>query len=105
MPLTMRFFASVSLSLFSLQTLAAGDIGKGKELFAKKCVACHGKNAEGNKSQKAPKLAGQYDWYVVKQLHDFKSEIRKNPKMLPFIKNLTEQDFQDLAAYLNSLPH
>jgi len=96
---------SFILIIMTSSLYAAGDREKGKEIFSKKCVACHGKNGEGNKSQKAPKLAGQFDWYIVTQLNNFQKGVRNNPKMLPFIKTLTEKDFQNLGAYLNSLPH
>jgi cytochrome c553 len=78
------------------------DAAKGQKLY-KKCIACHGKMGEGKKSQKAPRLAGQYDWYIVSSLKAFKSKVRKNPKMLPFIKRLSPQDFKDLAAYISGL--
>ncbi len=81
----------------------AQDINRGEEIFQKKCISCHGKNAQGIKSQKAPRLAGQYDWYTISSLKKFVSGERKNAVMLPYIKGLTEQDFKDIAAYLEGL--
>lgn len=90
----------IALALVSLSSpLLAQDVAKGETLY-KKCIMCHGKNGEGNKAQQAPRLAGQYDWYVVTQLKNFKSKTRSNPKMFPFIANLSEKDFKDLAAYV-----
>ena len=79
--------------------MAAGDAKKGEELF-KQCIACHGGRAEGNKEQKAPKLQGQHEWYLLTSLQKFKKQERKNPPMLPFVAKLSDQDFSDLAAYI-----
>ena len=87
--------------LFSLNTIAA-DASAGKSLYAK-CVACHGQNGEGNPSQKAPRIAGQHDWYIYSSLVAFKQGERKNPTMLPFIKNPSDKDYQDLAAYISQI--
>ncbi len=46
-----------------------------------------------------PKLAGQHEEYLYKQLMDFKSGKRKNAQMSPQVLFLNEQDFADLAAY------
>lgn len=80
----------------------AQDAAKGKVLYAT-CIQCHGEKGEGNPAQKAPKLSGQHDWYVVKQVTEIKSGVRKNPEMLPFITKLSEQDIKDLAAYIVTL--
>lgn len=78
---------------------------KGKEVFEKsgKCVTCHGPMGEGDPAQEAPRLAGQHDWYLRDQLSNFKTGVRKNAKMLPYIQNLSEQDFQDVSGYLSKL--
>jgi cytochrome c553 len=76
--------------------------GRGAELY-KTCVRCHGESGEGKLSEKAPQIAGQHDWYILKALNDFKSGARKNPTMLPFIKNLSQNDFAELSAYVSKL--
>lgn len=99
----MKKFSYVSLFLILMsQSIFAADASAGKALFAK-CISCHGQNGEGNAAQKAPRLAGQYEWYIYSSLNMFKNLERKNPTMLPFIKNLSDKDFQDLAAYISSL--
>jgi cytochrome c553 len=49
-----------------------------------------------------PKLAGQAEKYLVKQLQDFKSKARDNAVMYPMASNLSEQDMADIAAYYSS---
>ncbi len=88
-------------SLFSA-TAFAQDAAKGKALFAI-CIQCHGETGMGNPEKKAPKLSGQHDWYVIKQVTEIKSGVRKNPDMLPYVSKLTEQDIKDLAAYIITL--
>jgi len=77
--------------------MAAGDASAGKGKAAV-CAACHG--ADGNSpSDMFPKLAGQGEAYLVKQISDFKSGQRKNAIMAPMVAGLSEQDMADLAAY------
>ena len=49
-----------------------------------------------------PKIAGQHESYIVKQLMDFKAEKPVNAQMAGMVANLSEQDMQDLAAYYAS---
>ena len=81
-------------------SLAAGDAAAGKEKSAS-CAACHG--ADGNSvNPEWPKLAGQHEGYIVKQLTYFKDGERVNETMKGMASNLTEQDREDLAAYFSS---
>lgn len=100
---SMKFFLiAFATYSFSVQTKAQ-DVTKGAELF-NQCITCHGEKGDGILAQKAPRIAGQHDWYIVKQLQDIKSGvIRKNPVMVPFISKLSEQDMKDLAAYISKL--
>ena len=94
--------AVVALGLFSISNVQAQSAANGKTLY-NRCVACHGPTGEGNKAMKAPRIAGQYDWYIYSSLVQFKSGERKNPDMLPFIKNLKDSDYKDLAAFISTL--
>ena len=76
--------------------------GTGADLY-KACIRCHGEFGEGKVSEKAPQIAGQFDWYIKKALSDFKSGARKNPTMFPYVKNLTQDNFNDLATYVSQL--
>ena len=89
---------------FVLQGLAFGQNQQGgKALYLKKCASCHGDQAQGLKAEAAPSLRGQFDWYIISSIEKFLSGERKNPKMLPYLKGLTPQDFKDIAAYLSKL--
>ena len=98
-----KLFLLVILSAF---TCFAADSNRGKDLY-QKCIACHGTDGYGKKSQQAPMLAGQHSWYTAKQIQDIKNKVRENSntnKMYPFVKNLSDADIQDLAAYIELLP-
>lgn len=79
----------------------AQDATKGQALYTS-CVSCHGEKGEGSASAKAPRLSGQHDWYVLKQLTELKSGVRKIADSERY-KALSEQDMKDLAAFIKSL--
>lgn len=100
---------AVGLAAIS-SSMAAGDPDKGKVLF-QICAACHGQNGEGNAILNAPINAGQDEWYIVRQLKNYRAGIRgADPKdtfgmqMRPMAMTLADdQAIQDVAAYLTNL--
>ncbi len=77
--------------------LAAGsaEAGKAKSVA---CAACHG--ADGNSLVPTfPKLAGQHESYLLKQLKDIKSGARSVPTMAGQLDAMSEQDLADIAAF------
>ena len=82
------------------------DIAKGKQVAAQICVACH--NADGNSTVAAnPKLAGQHQDYLYKQLKNFKAADgkpaeRANPIMGGMVAALSDADMKNVAAYYAS---
>lgn len=79
----------------------AGDVASGKAKSAT-CVACHG-NEGISPNPQWPNLAGQKDQYLKNQLVAFRQGSRQNPIMAPMVKNLSDQDIANLAAYYSSL--
>lgn len=75
---------------------------RGAELF-QTCIQCHGENGQGNQEKVAPRIAGQHEWYIYSSLVAFKAKERKNPDMYPFIENLSDADFKELAAHVSQL--
>ena len=79
---------------------AAGDAAAGQGKAAV-CGACHG--VDGNSpAPNFPKLAGQGERYLLKQLHDIKSGARPVIEMTGMLDNLSDQDMADIAAYFAS---
>jgi cytochrome c553 len=62
------------------------------------CGACHG--ADGNPAMSQyPKLAGQGEAYVARQVDLMKSGKRQNAVMMGFITSLSAQDMHDIGAF------
>lgn len=78
-----------------------GDAEKGKTLSAS-CAACHG--ADGNSTNPEwPKLAGQSESYLIKQLTEYRNSKRKNAVMNGMAAGIkSDEDVMHLAAYYAS---
>ncbi len=87
---------SISLA-FSTFALAEGSASAGKNKSAS-CASCHGDNGNSMVST-FPKLAGQHENYLIRQLQDFKDGFRNAPMMVPLAMALSDQDVDDIAAY------
>ncbi len=93
---------------------AAGTLGgdplRGERHYTS-CGACHGSAAQGNYALQAPRLAGQQDWYLKRQLENFRQGIRGTHEddnyghqMVLMARSLqNEQSVDDLLAYLDTL--
>lgn len=72
---------------------AAAGAGK-----AAACAACH--SVDGNSTDpQYPKLAGQNERYIARQLALYKSGERENPIMMGFASTLSPQDMRDIGAH------
>ncbi|MGF1752212.1 cytochrome c4 [Vibrio makurazakiensis] len=105
----MKKLALILSLLASCSVWAQGSIEAGKAK-SQTCVACHG--ADGNSLiTQYPKLAGQHEKYLEKQLKELKlgmtsggKQGRMEPVMGAMAMPLSEEDMADLAAYYASLP-
>lgn len=89
--------APTATPLDPADALLVGDAKAGESKSAV-CAACHG--MDGNASDKQyPKLAGQNEAYIARQLALFKHMHRQNPIMLGFSTTLSAQDMHDLGAF------
>jgi len=98
-------FASVACFVSSValanESSKSGDATKGKTLSAV-CSACHG--ADGNSvNPDWPKIAGQGEAYLIKQINDFRHDKRAEATMTPMAKGIaSDEDVVHLAAYFSS---
>ncbi len=74
------------------------EAGKAKSTA---CAACHGEDGV-SKIPSFPKLAGQHRDYLVHALKEYQSGKRKNPIMAEQVKNLSDADMADLAAWFSA---
>lgn len=87
-----------------------GDIERGKKLY-EVCAYCHGDAGEGVRAMNAPRTAGMNDWYIARQLENFRAGVRGTEHadyygfqmgfMAKALKD--EQAITDLVAYINTL--
>lgn len=89
--------------LLLVSTFSYSQDAKVGEKIYQNCILCHGQKGEGVPSQEGPRLAGQFDWYIETQIKNFLSGNRKNPKMMPYIKSLSDKDIKDVSAYVMNL--
>jgi cytochrome c553 len=79
---------------------AAGDVEAGKNASAL-CAGCHG--ADGNSAMpNFPKLAGQGQKYLLKQMNDIKEGKRSVVEMTGMLDGFSAQDLENLAAYFSA---
>jgi len=104
----MRHLIAVLISTTALiaapVALAGGDAAKGKTTAMEKaCTGCHG--MDGNSPAPTwPRIAGQGEKYMTKQLHafrdnDMKKSGRVDPVMAGIAATLNDEQINDLAAY------
>jgi len=93
-------------------TLTGGDVEAGKAIFSTICITCHGPEAAGNKDMMgAAPLNRSSDWYMFRQVKNFKSGIRGSRPgdqggalMRPMMLQLKdEQDIKNVIAYIMTL--
>ena len=80
-----------------------------KRTGAFRCVKCHGEHGGGQplNNNLFPVLRGQHKQYLIRQLTDFKHEVRENDRsgmMLRITTHLTAHDIEALATYLSRVP-
>jgi cytochrome c553 len=94
---------------------AAGKSGgpaamaRGKQVFEEgvparqipPCASCHGAHGEGMAT--FPRLAGQHAPYLLKQLLVIQNALRNAPVMHGVVKELTRDQIQAVAVYLESI--
>jgi cytochrome c553 len=100
---TMKKLILAGIAMFFLMSGAAmaGDAAAGKTKSAA-CGGCHG--MDGNSPIPAyPKLAGQNEAYIVKQVKDYKANSdRQNAIMLGMAAGLSDEDAADIGAYFQA---
>jgi cytochrome c oxidase subunit II len=87
-----------------------GDITAGQAAYAV-CAACHGADGMGNEQLGGPRLSGQNDWYLVRQIRAYQTGHRGyDPKdifgmqMKPMAATLAnDKAINDVVAYINTL--
>ncbi len=88
----------------AMPAVAEGDAELGAEI-GYSCLGCHGIDGYRNAypSYRVPKLGGQKAAYLVAALRGYRDGTRKHPTMQAQSASLSDQQIEDVAAYLASL--
>ena len=81
------------------QTTPTGEREFGAKMLV--CNTCHGARGVPH-NPTIPVIWGQQEYFLVKQLHDYRSGDRENPIMAAFAKPLTQADLRPAARYFAS---
>ena len=89
-----------------------GDLELGKQAYVT-CIPCHGEFGQGAQALDAPRLSNQHDWYIVRQLENFKAGIRGGHQndiygsQMRIMSQMLETDerVRAVAAYVASLDY
>lgn len=92
------------MSLAHADRLAGATLAHKGSSSTPACMTCHGANGEGQAAGSFPRLAGQSQAYLLKQLQAFASGKRKNSQMAPIASSLDAGQMRDAADYYASLP-
>jgi cytochrome c oxidase subunit 2 len=87
-----------------------GDIKRGARIY-QTCAACHGRDGMGTWSVNAPRQNGMSDWYLARQLTNFKQRIRGDHPddgygwQMGMMADILQDDkaINDVVAYINTL--
>jgi cytochrome c553 len=85
-------------SLAKGRTVAMGNHGQ-----MRTCGSCHGDDYRGHDD--APRIAGRSAYYLIRQLADMRSGVRKGAalgKMKEIVGKLSDADILNVAAYMAS---
>jgi len=87
-----------------------GNVDNGRRLYTT-CGSCHGPGGDGVWSANAPRLTGIDDWYLVRQLNNFKAGVRgthnsdATGRQMAMLSAMLkgDQSVNDVVAYINTL--
>ncbi len=101
-----------SLAMPELPQTVDGDVELGKQAY-ETCIPCHGEFGQGAQALDAPRLSNQHDWYIVRQIKNFKTGIRGSHQndiygaQMRIMSQMLESDerVRAVAAYIATLEY
>ena len=67
------------------------------------CGGCHGEDGN-SRMEKIPSLAGQPAYFIMNQLFLMRETVRRVEAMMPFVKDLKDEELTALADHFSALP-
>ena len=106
---TAIFLTIVLLSSLSAAATAAENTAEPHN--DRTCTTCHGTDGRGNEGVQAPRLAGMEDWYLIRQMENFRGEIRgshphdrEGAAMQAMAAGLSDENLADIVQWVGSWP-
>ncbi len=104
----LRVFVAIIFLAIPYTKLFADAVSEPSSIIL--CQSCHGYQFQGNKDLNAPAIAGLSQWYLYRQLLNYKNGIRgTNPEdilgqtMQLSILNISNAELNALAAYISKI--
>ena len=89
---------------------AMGGGGGARSPYTGACLPCHAENGQGSTPDHAPKISGQHDWYIARQLENFRNDFRGSgeherwAKQMNFhIKDFTPTTLASFVEHIGTL--
>jgi len=81
------------------------DLEYGERIYKKNCQDCHGKNGEGDRAERVPRIQGQHISYLKRQFEWIRQGKRRNAdqKMVKQIRRFTHRDEASVLDYVSRL--
>ena len=85
------------------------DVSRGKVLYERHCMACHGPSGAGNPGPAYPALHGQDSAYVTRRLEEYRTGTTTYTApahfnlMAAVSKSLSDEEIRSLASYVQGL--
>lgn len=88
------------------------EIKTGEDLYSETCSDCHGVKGEGLLPRQAPKIAGLQQWYLERQMRNFKASIRGDLASDPYGSQMVyfswalgdDEEIKRLSKFIAELP-
>jgi cytochrome c553 len=82
------------------------DLDKAEQVYKDNCMMCHGKEGQGNGDAFFPRLQGQHQAYLVRQMLWIRDGFRKNGNalMAEKLKPMDDAQISVLADYISRMP-
>lgn len=97
-----RPLALLGLAAVAFCTGAAHGQGMPLEERIKLCGGCHGEDGN-SRMESIPSLAGQPEFFVLNQLFLMREGVRRIEVMMPFVKDLEDNELNALAKHFSAL--
>lgn len=90
----------ITMLLLAVSSIASAVNPEAGKQISVLCIGCHGENGNSEATH-YPRLAGQHENYLAKQLKDFKSGTRKEEHMTSMVEAISQNDIVNLSAWFS----